>query len=185
MNFMESGKFTDEDVERAIRYAKRRIDRYTGTSWGNITTPGYDPFTTTIRHRGGCLRLEDEEGRRILFVRTIDDVDLDGATVETADWHADNIGRIESDTSLQAGVYKIIGTAGKEDSPNTDIEWAARIIATDHLLTDNSKVPDRAIEQESQFGPLKLAQPTMRKTTGIPRVDRALMDYRHRRGPVF
>lgn len=52
-------------------------------------------------------------------------------------------------------------------APN-DIRWAARVLARYHLLEQVSRIPDRAISVQSEFGQIQLAQPGMNRPTLCP-----------------
>jgi hypothetical protein len=67
-------------------------------------------------------------------------------------------------------------------APN-DIRWAARTLARYHLLEQVSRIPDRAISVQSEFGQIQLAQPGMNRPTPLPDVNVVLNRHRHR-GPT-
>ena len=69
-------------------------------------------------------------------------------------------------------------------APN-DIRWAARVLARYHLLEQVSRIPDRAISVQSEFGQIQLAQPGMNRPTPLPDVNVVLNRHRHRAPTAF
>ena len=174
-------------IDEAIAHAKTVIDRQTGTSWGNVNGATYETFTCDIERVAGCpIDLVDDEEFAILFPRTITTAthETDGA-IDTTRWVLTRTGRIvDRDTTAPAGYITITGTAGKEDTPNTDIQWIAKTIARQHLINENSQLPERALAQPGEFGNIPLAQPGgPERPTAFPSVNARLKKYRHR-GPV-
>lgn len=191
MNRMDDlDAYPDVEVEQAIRFAKHRIDRFTGTSFGNITTPTYDRFEAEVSAEAGAVRVCDAASRRVLFIRTVDRlVDAAGDDIEfdpVAIGGDKRIGVLDlSDVALWRNIAGVGGTAGRMDTPDEPIEWAARTLARNHLINDNNSIPDRALEQAGEFGPIRLAQPGVKYPTGLPAVDAVLESYRYRRSPVY
>ncbi len=185
----DTDAFPDADITAAIALAKEDIDRFTGTTWGDITTPAYDGFTAEIERKPGCqIQLRDIENRPIVYPRTVTTAthETDGALVVT-NWRLLQSGRIvDKDGTAPSGWITIAGTAGRLDTPDETIEWAARTLARNHLINEASRVPDRALSQETELGgTIRLAQPGMVNPTGMPAVDARLKRYRHQFGPVF
>ena len=59
----------------------------------------------------------------------------------------------------------------------------ARTLARYHLLEQVSRIPDRAISVQSEFGQIQLAQPGMNRPTPLPDLNVVLNRHRHR-GPT-
>lgn len=193
MNRMDSkDTYPDEAITDAIAYAKGVIDQHTGTSWGVLAepaAPAYDGFDCEIERIAGCqMQLRDIDGYPILFPRTITTAthETEGVLV-TANWRLLPTGRIiDRDGTAPSGWITIEGTAGREDTPNTDIQWAAKTIARQHLINDNSQLPERALAQPGEFGNIPLAQPGgPERPTAFPSVNARLKKYRHRGPSVF
>ena len=66
-----------------------------------------------------------------------------------------------------------------------DIRWAAKTLARYHLLEQVSRIPDRAISVQSEFGQIQLAQPGMNRPTPLPDVNVVLNRHRHRAPVAF
>ena len=180
--------FPDADVTEALEFAKGQIDRYTGSTFGNIETPAYDPFDVEVRREmNACLRLVDDDGFSVVFPRTIDTATRQD-TAEALDvsaWTWSRTGVVDGAHPPYGVWLRITGTAGRMDRPNADIEWCAAVIARNHLLNDFSKIPDRAKQVPGgEFGPINLAMPSDGSTTGFPKVDERLRRYRYRAGGV-
>lgn len=174
--------YPDAAVARSIRQAKRRIDRFTGTTWGNIDAPAYDSFTVKVRPgdiHGGCIRLTDEDGRRLVYPRSVSAVDANGDAVSLGSGlHLGTIGIIYIGSNTP-DVMTLTVTAGKENTPNDDIQWCARELCRHILVGEQAFTPPQALEQPGEFGPIKLATPGRRFPTGLPAVDAVLDDFIH------
>ena len=70
------------------------------------------------------------------------------------------------------------------NAPN-DIRWSARTLARYHLLEQVSRIPDRAISVQSEFGQIQLAQPGMNRPSPLPDVNVVLNRHRHRAPTAF
>ena len=185
----DTDAFPEQSIVDAIALAKEDIDRFTGTTWGNIDTPAFDSFDVEIERMAGCqMQLRDIEGRAVMFPRTVTTAthETEGV-IDATGWRLDRTGRItDTNGTAPTGWITIVGTAGRTDTPDTTIEWAARTLARNHLINEASKLPDRALSQETELGgTIRLAQPGMVNPTGLPAVDARLKRYRHQFGPVF
>lgn len=195
----DDADYPDTDIAAAIAYADNAINRFCGTTFGNIDTPAYTTFTTQATGIGTRLVLKDFELRAIVFPQTLTSVISDGVdeTAAAAAWTLEPWGTIyRTEGVFPSGRNKIsiAGTAGYSTTPNEDIDWASGKVAQNHLIANLSRVPDRALTQETEFGgTITLAQPApatfagsshrAARTTGLPQVDARINQYRHRYGP--
>lgn len=173
--------FPDADITAAISYAEELIDEYTGTSWVAKA------FSVTLDGSGtGEIVLEELDGRRVIFPRTITSATVDGTTqTDTADWALFPEGIILRKESTFTYTHPgrnvvIAGTAGAETTAPEDIQWAARTIARQFLLDAVSRVEDRAMSIQNDYGTVRLSQPGRKYPTGLPAVDAVLNRRRHR-----
>jgi len=178
---------TDADLDEAIVYAKAVIDRFTGTSFGNVETPAYDPFTVVLSGNGKTrITLVDLEGGRILFPRSISSVTIGGVPDAEVTYTLSPTGVVQrssgafSATTMGANVV-ISGTAGAYDSPPSDIAWAARSIARYWVLNLQSRMPDRAINLTTAEGAFEVRAQAggPGRPTPMPDVNAVLNRHRH------
>lgn len=178
--------YPDETLSAALVYAEDLIDRYTGTSWEHKT------FTLTVGGTGSdTLALVDEEGRRVLFPRTLTSVTIDGDAQDTTGWALFPEGLI----IRPSGTFKwtspglnvvVVGTAGATSTAPEDIQWAARTIARQFALELHSRLPERALQLQSDFGQVMLAQAGgLGRPTSLPDVNAVLNARRHRPPAAF
>ena len=174
--------FPDEVVEEAISYAEELIDAYTGTSWV------YKPFSVVLS--GNCSRkiqLKNDQGYVILFPRTISSATEDGVAIsDTSGWAIYPEGIIIRDdaafSNSSVGRNVVIsGTAGATSSAPADIAWCARTLARQYALDLVSRVPDRAMQIQNDFGTVQLSQASNHpeRPTSLPEVNARLARRRH------
>lgn len=184
----ESAVHSDTDLDNAVEYAKIVVDRYTGTSFGNLTTPAYDTFTVTLDGNGSTtIRLKDFEGRPIMFPRAITSVTINSIS-DTG------IGYVlypDSGVRRDKGVFLvgadggqnvvIVGRAGAYQNPPGDIKWAARAIARYWVLNLQSRMPDRALNLTTPEGNFEVRAQAggVGRPTPMPDVNAVLNRHRH------
>jgi hypothetical protein len=178
----ESSTFSAEDVVSAISYATRIIDEYCGASF-------------IQKYQRDVLNGTDDDTIKVtqMFPTTLLSASIDGTDL-TSD-EKNNVALFENGELVrkdkiweynQPGNKVIIeyeygvGTEAPEE-----IKWCARVLARYHLLEQVSRIPDRAISVQSEFGNIQLAQPGMNRPTPIPDVNVILNRHRHRAPSAF
>ena len=178
----ESATFSAADVVEAIAYATAIIDDYTGTSWvqryHRDVLNGTDTDTINVPEMFPTKVLSASIDRTALSSAKIDEIALfdDGSLTRKSNvW-----------TYTHPGNKVIIEyEAGATTAAPPDIAWCARTIARYHLLEQVSRIPDRAISVQSEFGQIQLAQPGMNRPTPLPDVNTVLNRHRHRAPTMF
>lgn len=174
--------FPDATVEEAISYAEELIDRYTGCSWV------LKAFSVTLTGNGQrAIRLVDDEGRPVLFPKTITAATEDGVAVsDTSGWALYPEGLVIRDdasfaTSSVGRNVVIEGTAGFSTTAPEDIQWCARTLARQFAIDLVSRIPDRAMSIQNDFGTVPLAQASNHpdRPTSLPEVNARLSRRRH------
>ena len=176
----EATTFPLADLIDAIDYSTAIIDDYTGTSWVQryhreilngtnsdvIRVSQMFPVTLLSASIDGTALTSQEKTDTALF---------DDGTMQRKSnvWTYTNPGNLVV-IEYEAGVVTV--------APN-DLRWAARTLARYHLLEQVSRIPDRAISVQSEFGQIQLAQPGMNRPTPLPDVNVVLNRHRHR-GPT-
>lgn len=169
--------FDDASLTDAIDFAEELIDRYTGTTWT------FQAFTSTVTGRGRrSIQLLDDEGRPILYPRTLTSVTVDGTVVaDTSAWVLAPEGLVIRNTGTfplptTARNVVVVGTAGATSAAPKDIAWSARTIARQHLLDHYSRIPDRGLQIQNDFGTVQLAQASTHpdRPTSLPEVNARL-----------
>ena len=176
----EATTFPLADLIDAIDYSTAIIDDYTGTSWvqryhreilngtnsDTIRVSKMFPATLLSASINGTAFTSQEQTDTALF---------DDGTMQRKSnvWTYTNPGNLVV-IEYEAGVVTV--------APN-DLRWAARTLARYHLLEQVSRIPDRAISVQSEFGQIQLAQPGMNRPTPLPDVNVVLNRHRHR-GPT-
>lgn len=183
-NLSDETTWPDATITEAIEFAEELIDRYTGTSWVAKA------FTVTVSGRGGgSILLRDDEDRPILFPVSLTAVSIDGTALDAADW-ADwalyPSGKIIRDSgnfpvSTTGRNVVISGTAGATTAAPKDIAWAARTLAAQYAKDLVSRVPDRAMQVQNDFGTVMMAQASSApdRPTSLPEVNARLARRRH------
>lgn len=173
--------FPDATITEAITWAEELIDRYTGTSW---VSKSFD--VTLSGNDSASIQLKDDEGRTILYPLTLTSVTVDGtAATGLSGWALYPNGVIVRDsgvfTSSSVGRNIVVqGTAGADTTAPADISWAARTLARQYALDLVSRVPDRALQVQNEFGTVQLSQASSHpdRPTSLPEVNSRLA---HRR----
>ncbi len=178
----EATTFPAADLVDAIDYATAIIDDYTGASWTQRyhreVLNGTNSDTIRVAEMFPTTLLSASIDGTALTASQISEVALfdDGSLQRKSDtWTYTNPGNGVV-VEYEAGV----GTV----APN-DIRWAARTLARYHLLEQVSRIPDRAISVQSEFGQIQLAQPGMNRPTPLPDVNVVLNRHRHRAPTAF
>lgn len=170
--------YPDAVLTSAVAQAEALIDTYTGTSFT------YKSFTETLDGSGTeVVRL------RTLFPRTLTAVTVDGVAQTTTGWHLYDEGLIVRPSGYFTLDYRnviISGTAGATSTPPAEIVWAARTIAIGFVLQLESRIPDRALSLQNEFGQVQIAQAGgLGRPTEYPAVNAALNRFRHRPPVAF
>ena len=183
-NLSDATTWPDAVITDAIEWAEELIDRYTGTSWVAKT------FTVTMSGRGGgTILLRTDEGRPVLFPRSITAVTIDGTALTSGDWANWALyptGKIIRDSgnfpsSTTGRNVVITGTAGATTVAPNDIAWCTRTLAGQYAQDLVSRVPDRAMQIQNDFGTVQLAQASNHpdRPTSLPEVNARLAHRRH------
>jgi hypothetical protein len=167
----DASLYPDEVLTEAIAFAEELIDFYTGTSWV------HRPFTVTFEgHGSSSVTLRDDQGRMVLFPRTITSATQDGVAQTTTDWALYHDAHLVRGSGIFLGTIVIEGTAGITAEPPHDIRWCARTIARQYAFDHFSRIPDRALQVQSEFGNIQLAQASTHpdRPTSMPEVNARL-----------
>ena len=189
----DSSVHSDALLDEAILMASNTVDRATGTSFGDVTTPAYGAFSITLSGTGSrCIRLLDQEGYPVLYPRTISSVTIDGvadagityvlaangyATRSSGAWSAGSDGGLN---------IVIVGTAGLADDASVDaladLRWAARSIARNWVLNQESRLADRALNLTTSEGSFEVRAQAGApgRPTNLPDVNVVLNRHNHR-----
>ena len=178
----ESTTFTAADVVEAITYATAIIDDYTGASW-------------VQRYQRDLLNGSNGQTIKVrrMFPQTLLAASVDGTALtasEISDVALFENGQMtrkdKTWTFTEPGNLVVIEYEhGVGSTAPPDIRWAAKTLARYHLLEQVSRIPDRAISVQSEFGQIQLAQPGMNRPTPLPDVNVVLSRHRHRAPVAF
>lgn len=176
--------YPDAALTSAIAQAKTLIDRYTGTTWE--TTAFNLTLTGTNR---GSIQLRTDEGRVILFPQTLTSCVIDGTGQDTSCWALYPSGVVVRDTGsfkyIKPGRNIVVtGTAGATISAPDDIVYATEQLARHYAISLKSRIPDRALSVQNDFGTVRLSTPAPNRAAGLPEIDAILERRRHRIGTV-
>jgi len=178
----ESTTFTAADVVEAITYSTAIINDYCGVSF--VQRYQRDVMNGT---NGQTIKV------RRMFPETLLAASIDGTALtsaEIADVALFENGQMtrkdETWTFTEPGNLVVIEYEhGVGSVAPPDIRWAAKTLARYHLLEQVSRIPDRAISVQSEFGQIQLAQPGMNRPTPLPEVNVVLNRHRHRAPVAF
>ena len=176
----ESSTFPASDIVEAITYATSIIDDYCGTSF--VQRYHRDTLNGTSTD---TIRVAQMFPKTLLSA-TIDGTALSGSKLNEVALFDDGTLVRKSDvwTFTQPGNKVVIEyEAGASKSAAADLRWCAKTIARYWILEQVSRIPDRAISVQSEFGQIQLAQPGMNRPTPLPDVNVVLNRHRHR-GPT-
>ena len=178
----ESATFPAAEIVDAIEYATEIIDDYVGA-----------PFVQ--RYQRDVLNGSGSQVLRLtkMFPKTILAATIDGTALsasEIADAAVFDDGTIQRKDGVWSyttpGNLVIVDYEhGSATTAPNDIRWCARTLARYHLLEQVSRIPDRAISVQSEFGQIQLAQPGMNRPTPLPDVNVVLNRHRHRAPTAF
>ena len=178
----EATTFSAADVVDAIAYAETIIDDYTGASW-------------VQRYERDVLNGTNDQTIKVtrMFPTKVLAASIDGTALSAS--KINDIALFENGyltrkddvwTYTDPGNKVIIDYEhGAAKAAPNDIRWAARTLARYHLLEQVSRIPDRAISVQSEFGQIQLAQPGMNRPTPLPDVNVVLNRHRHRAPVAF
>lgn len=183
----DSAVYSDDTINEAIDWAEELVDRYTGTSWTAKA------FTATLDGTGTArIRLVDDEGHPVLYPRTVTSATVDTVAQTTTGWVLRPEGVIVRDTGTFATAtggrnVVIAGTAGLTTTAPDDIAWCVRTIARQYLLDLLSRVTDRALQVQNDYGTVQLAQASTHpdRPTSMPEVNAVLARRRQMPPVVF
>lgn len=180
--------YSDADIDESIAWAEELIDQYCGVSFT------HKAFTATFTGRGAdTARLSREDGSIILFPRTLTSVTEAGVVVaDTSGWALYPEGIV----ARSAGYFSYVkpgrnivavGTAGITATAPPGIAWCARTLARFYVLNLHSRVPDRTLQLQNDFGTVTLAQAGGQydRPTSLPEVNAVLNRNRHRAPVAF
>ena len=168
--------YPDATITEAINFAEELIDHYTGTSWVAKA------FSVTLTGNGSSgIRLHTNLVP-LLFPLTITAATIDGVAVPSfAGWALYPEGLIIRDTgsfgsSTVGRNIVIAGTAGAATTAPKDVAWAARTLARQYVIDLVSRIPDRALQIQNDFGSVQIAQASTHpdRPTSLPEVNARL-----------
>ena len=179
----ESSTFPAADLVGAINYATAVIDDYCGASF-------------VQRYQRDVLNGTGAESIRVtqLFPETLLAASIDGTALTAA--QISNTALFADGTMVRKDgtwTYTLPGHKvvieyeyGLADTAPEDIRWAARTLARYHLLEQVSRIPDRAISVQSEFGQIQLSPPGgLNRPTPLNDVNVILNRHRHRAPVAF
>jgi len=168
--------WTDEQLAASVEYAEEVIDTYCGTSfefktWGPKALDGTNSNYIILPK---------------MFIRTLS-CTVDGTSAQTSGWRIYDTGECYRGSdgffnfTSPGGNVVVSGTAGYTSAAGNSIEWAARVIAMGWLMSSTTRIPDRALSVNSEFGQIQLAQAGGNwRPTEYPPVNSILNQYRFR-----
>lgn len=178
----ESSTYPTADIVQAITWATEIIDDYVGTSF-------------VYRYHRDVLDGTNSQDIKLasMFPQTVIAGSIDGTAltatqISNLNKYESGVIRLKDDVwefSNPGGKCVIEYEAGVSKTPPADIAWAARTLARYHLIEQVSRIPDRAISVQSEFGNIQLAQPGMNKPSPLPDVNTILNRHRHRAPVAF
>jgi hypothetical protein len=180
----EAATFPTEDLIDAIEWSESIVEDYCGTNW--VQRFQRDVLSGSNSQR---LKLSRLFPAKILAL-SIDGTALTQAQIDKIALYSDGNIVWEDDAFdfTEPGLKVIVdyehGAADKTGPPN-DLRWAIRTLARFHLLEQVSRIPDRALSIQSEFGQIILAQPSMDRPTPLPDVNVVLSRHRHRAPTLF
>lgn len=176
--------YPDAALTSAITDATVLIDRYTGSSW---ETTAFN-LTLTGNNRDS-IQLKEYDGRVVLFPSSITSCVIDGVSQDSSCWALYPSGIVARDTG-SFGYTKpgrniaMTGTAGATVTAPSDIAYCAEQLARHYALSLKSRIPDRALSIQNDFGTVRLSTPSPNRASGLPEIDAILERRRHRIGTI-
>jgi len=178
----ETSTFSAEDLVGSISYATKIIDDYCGVSF-------------VQKYQRDVLNGTDDDTIKVtqMFPTTLLSASIDGTTL-TSD-EKNNVALFENGQLVRKEKIWEYNSPGNKvlveyehgvgtEAPE-DIKWCCRVLARYHALEQVSRIPDRAISVQSEFGNIQLAQPGMNRPTPLPDVNVILNRHRHRAPSAF
>lgn len=164
--------YPDATLEEGIAWAEHLIDTYTGTSFEakafTVTVDAPNSYSLTIP---------------VLFPRTLTACAVDGVAVSPAGWvlYPEGVILRPDGTPFLGYQVTLSGTAGYSTTVPPDVAWAARTLARQYAIDLHSRIPDRALSVQSDFGNIPLAQAGgPGRPTSLPDINAVLNRNRHR-----
>lgn len=156
-------------LEEAIEYAEDVIDDYCGSM--------FVPRLHVIR-RGSTYSADESMHLPLPYVQALRFVTDDGTDATSSYEIVD--GRLRCTTGWITTDPLVVGVdTGPTDGAPPGIKWAARTIARHYALNLVSRIPDRALSVQSDFGQIQMAQPGgLNRPTGFPEVNAELSRHR-------
>ena len=174
----ESATFPAADLVGAIHYAMSVIDDYCGASF-------------VQRYKRDVLNGTNDQTIRVseMYPTTLLSASIDGTALTASEisdcalFEDGTIMRKDKTWNYTEPGNKVvleyehgIGVTAPED-----IRWCARTLARYHLLEQVSRIPDRAVQIQSEFGSITLSQPGgFTRPTPLPDVNVILVKHRQR-----
>ena len=178
----ETSTFPTADIVKAITWSMDVIDDYCGASF--VYRYHRDVLDGTNTSDIQLTHLFPQ----VIISGSIDGTALTATQISNLNKYKSGVIRLKDDSWTYAnpgGGIKVNYEAGVSKTPPSDIAWAARTLARYHLIEQVSRIPDRAISVQSEFGNIQLAQPGMNKPTPLPDVNVILNRHRHRPPVAF
>jgi hypothetical protein len=175
----EATAFPTSDIIDAIGWAENVVEDFCGTNW--VGKFQREELNGTNSQELKLTRL---------FPRQILSASINGVNLtapQIADISIYDTGLIRWGDDIweyyEPGLKTIINYthgAGEDTGAPNDLRWAVRSLARFHLIDHLSRIPDRALSIQSEFGQIMLAQPSMDRPTPLPDVNVILQRHRHR-----
>ena len=179
----ETSTFPAADLVGAINYATNVIDDFCGASF-------------VQRYQRDVLNGTDSQHIRVsrLFPETLLSASIDGTALTAA--QLSNCALFDDGTITRKNsiwTYTDPGNLvvieyehGAHTTAPEDLRWCARTLARYHLLEQVSRIPDRAVQVQSEFGSITLSQPGGHtRPTPLNDVNVLLNRHRHRPPVAF
>jgi hypothetical protein len=178
----ETSTFSADDLVSSITYATKIIEDYCGASF-------------VQRYQRDVLNGTDDDTIKVtqMFPTTLLSASIDGSSLSSDE--KNNVALFENGQMVRKEKiweYNSPGNKviveyehGAETEAPEDIKWCCRVLARYHALEQVSRIPDRAISVQSEFGNIQLAQPGMNRPTPLPDVNVILNRHRHRAPSAF
>lgn len=177
--------YKDATISAAIDHVTALVDRYIGTSFE------YKSYNVTLDGSNSrSIQLRDEEGRVVMYPRTISACTIDDVAQTTTDWALHYDGIVTRDTGTftysRPGLnVNVQGTAGLTSAIPDAPKWAVEQWVRHVALSLKSRIPDRALSIQNDFGTVRLSTPAPNRASGLPEVDAILEQYRQRIGTLL
>ncbi len=184
-DFADTVVYPDATVDIACIYADEQIDAYCGTAFEPknfaIDVEGYAPiwYGDRLYPTPGYYSTINLPFTRL---RALTSCTIDGAAQDVSSWILTQWGdvRRRDGGGFYGDIIHVAGSYGW-DAPPEAIKWASRTIAAQWLKDLHSRIPDRALAVQSDFGQIPLAQAGgLARPTSLPEVNAVLNRYRDR-----